>query len=69
MRDRNRLFKIYDVLFNYHKEYPDLRFMQILNNFMNWHYYTYKTDGFYVEDDIFIERFNEWRRQVAPNAE
>lgn len=60
MRDPNRLFKIYDTMFEYHKENPDLRMMQILNNFFRWYMMRYKNDGFYLEDNDFIIRFKEF---------
>ena len=60
MRNPNRLFKIYDMMFDYHKKNPDLRMMQILNNFFNWHIMRYKNYGFYLEDNDFIIRFKEF---------
>lgn len=63
MRDPNRLFKIYDIMFNYHKEHPDLRMMQILNNFFRWYEINYNNDGFYLEDDDFLSRFKEWSKK------
>lgn len=65
MRDPNRLFKIYDVMYKYHKNNPDLRMMQILNNFSRWFYEKYRCDGFYLEDDKFIERFNEFVQETS----
>lgn len=38
--------------------------MQLLNIFLSWHYSKYKTDGFYIEDDEFIERFNEFKAEM-----
>ena len=64
MRDPNRLFKIYDVIYHYHSDNPDLRFMQLLNNFFRWHYQKYRTDGFYIEDDEFIKRFVEFQKET-----
>ena len=61
MRDIKRLFKIYDVMFKAHKDYfPDWRMMQLLLNFISWHVSEYKTDGFYIEDETFINRFKEY---------
>lgn len=60
MRDVNRLYKIYDVLFESHKKIPDIRFMQLMSNFFDWHKIQYGTDGFYVEDDEFIIRFKKY---------
>ena len=56
----NEIIKIWDGFTNFHMDYPDLRFMQIIIMFQNWHQKTYKTDGFYVEDDILLERFKEF---------
>lgn len=64
MRDPNRLFKIYDIMYDYHKKNPDLRMMQFLNNFLSWYYSKYKNDGFYLEDDNFIEKFNEFKKEI-----
>ena len=65
MRNPNRLFKIYDMMFDYHKKNPDLRMMQILNNFFTWHIMRYKTAGFYLEDDDFIIRFKEFTSELS----
>ena len=54
MRDPIRLFKIYDTIFDYHKQKPDLRFLQLMNNFFTWHEVRHGGDGFYREDDEFI---------------
>lgn len=60
MRDSKRLFEIYDIIYQYHMNNPDLRMMQLIVIFFHWHYSTYGNDGFYIEDDKFIERFNEF---------
>lgn len=64
MRDPNRLFKIYDTMYDYHKNNPDLRMMQLFNIFLSWYYSKYKNDGFYLEDDKFIEKFNEFKKDM-----
>lgn len=42
--------------------------MQLLNNFLSWHYLKYGTDGFYIEDNKFIKRFNEFKAEMSNNA-
>lgn len=64
MRDVNRLDNFYDTLKDLHKNYfPDWRFMQLFINFLSWHFSKYGNDGFYVEEDKFINRFNEFISQ------
>ena len=58
MRDINRLPNIYNKLLEAHKQFPDLRFLQFIMAFLSWHMNEYRTDGFYVEDHIFLERLN-----------
>ena len=36
--------------------FPDQRFMQVIVNFQRW----LGSDGFYIEDDKFIEKFCEF---------
>ena len=64
MRDKNRLVEIYNVLLAYHKKYPDIRMMQMINNFMNWHLGTYGSDGFYIEDDVFLKRIDRFMKET-----
>lgn len=67
MRDINRLDKIYDTICNLHKEYfPDWRVMQLMMNFLGWHYAKYHTDGFYVEENEFINRLTEYCKELGP---
>ena len=54
------LFKIYDVLFEYHKKVPYLRFGQLMENFFEWHHNYYGTDCFYINNDDFITRFKTY---------
>lgn len=61
MRDPNRLDDFYKKLKNYHKKYfPDMRFIQLIHNFLTWHYQEYKTDGFYIEEDECLKRFKKF---------
>ena len=61
MRDINRIEGICNKISEIWKNYcPDWRFMQLMNNFMGW----LGHDGFYIEDDKFIERFNEYIKEL-----
>lgn len=61
MRDIKRLDKTYSIICFLHKKYfPDWRMMQLLSNFFGWHLNVYKSDGFYIEEDRFIDRFVEF---------
>ena len=56
----DEIIEIWDEFMDFHMDYPHFRFMQIITTFQNWHQNTYKTDGFYIEDDILLERFKEF---------
>lgn len=59
MRDINRIVKLCEVVSEeWETKCPDLRFMQLMCNFMSWLGY----DGFYLEDDVFIEKFKEFMK-------
>ena len=61
MRNPNRLNKVYNIMSFMHKKYlPDWRMMQLISNFMSWHYDKYNNDGFYLEENEFIDRFVEF---------
>ena len=65
MRDINRLDNFYDNLKNIHKNYiPDWRFGQFIINFMSWYYDKYKTDIFYVEEEIILKYINDFIDEV-----
>lgn len=65
MRDVNRLDNFYDSLKNIHKKYiPDWRFGQFILNFMSWYYNKYKTDIFYVEEEIILKYINDFVDEV-----
>ena len=50
MRDIERIDYVCNEIAKYWKKCPDIRFMQLINNFMAW----LKSDGFYLEDDMEI---------------
>lgn len=57
MRDSNRIWYITNsIAYKWHDECPDLRFMQIMSNFIGW----LGRDPFYMEDDEFLQKFNEF---------
>ena len=56
----DEIVEVWDEFMDFHMEYPHFRFMQIIMMFQNWHQKVYETDGFYVEDDILLERFKEF---------
>jgi len=65
MRDANRLDNIYKTIKELHQNnFPDWRIMQLINNFLIWHYNKYKSDGFYVEDNEFITRFKTFIKKM-----
>ena len=57
MRDPARLDNFYDKLKEIHKEnFPDWRFSQFMINFLSW----YGSDPFYLEENRFLERLEEY---------
>ena len=61
MRNPDRLDSFYNELKNIHKnQFPDWRFGQLILNFLSWHYNIFKTDGFYIEEKEFLNRFNQY---------
>lgn len=66
MRNPERLDKLYSHIKNLHQEYvPDLRFMQLILDFLNWHYQNYGNDGFYIEDETFDFRFSNFISELT----
>ena len=59
VNEKERWGEIIEI-WNDFMDYPFLRFMQIITMFQNWHQKTYETDGFYIEDDVLLERFKEF---------
>jgi len=61
MRDPNRLDIFYEQIKIYHKKnFPDLRFIQFIFIFLTWHENHYGNDGFYLEDNKCLKRFEEF---------
>ena len=61
MRDPNRLYSFYNQLLTIHKEkFPDLRFGQLMSNFINSLLQEKALDVFYLEEDDFINYFKEY---------
>lgn len=57
MRDPNRLDIFYAQMAEMHKKYfPDWRFGQFMMNFLGW----LQRDPFYMEEDKFIEKLEEY---------
>lgn len=56
MRDPKRFDKFYEELKKIHSQYfPDWRFGQFMINFMSWY-----GDPFYLEEDKFMTKINEF---------
>lgn len=61
MRDSNRIFTVCDIFSSeWYNKCPDWRFMQLINNFVNW----LGDDGFYLEDGGFIEKFQQFMEET-----
>jgi hypothetical protein len=60
MRNVSRLDSFYEDMKVLHSKLPDWRFMQLMLNFFSWHYERYRTDGFYLEESDFLDRFREF---------
>ena len=56
MRDSKRIFDVTATLATGWLYCPDLRFMQLIENFKAW----YQKDVFYLEDDEFLEAFQQY---------
>lgn len=68
MRNVDRLDDIYNTIKDLHKKYfPDWRIMQLINNFYIWHYYKFKSDGYYLEEEEFIARFKNFVKEITNN--
>lgn len=65
MRNPQRLDMYGYTIKELHKNnLPDWRIGQMIINFLNWHITTYKTDIFYIEDDMFVERFEKFIKEM-----
>ena len=61
MRKVERLDKFYDELKEIHKKsFPDMRFGQLMMNFLGFVNSTKKRDPFFPEEDEMIELFKEY---------
>lgn len=57
MRDTHRILPLMkEVASLWLAKCPDWRFMQLMSNFAVW----YGADPFYLEDDVFLEKFKEF---------
>ena len=65
MRNPQRLDMYgYDIKELHKNNLPDWRIGQMITNFLSWHITTYKTDIFYIEDDMFVERFEKFIKEM-----
>lgn len=62
MRDPNRIYVICSrIAKTWYDNVPDWRFTQMLCNFLSY----MGSDCFYMEDDMFIEKFEEYMRTLV----
>jgi len=65
MRNPDRLYKLYIDLMNEHKNnFPDWRFTQLMLNFFSWYRQKFNNDGFYMEDEIFKNKFKDFINEM-----
>lgn len=61
MRDPNRIHPFCKELAAiWSEEFPDMRFGQLMYNFISWCYDTKKRDFFFLEEEEFMELFKEY---------
>ena len=61
MRNPERLKPLYEKLAVVHQDnIPDWRFLQFMDNFLNWIKVTKKIDPFFIEDDELPELITEF---------
>ena len=66
MKDPQRLDIYSYTIKELHKNnIPNWRIGQMITNFFNWHIITYNTGIFYIEDDIFVERFEKFIKEMT----
>lgn len=66
MRDKNRIYPFLCHLAGGWEEIcPDWRFGQLMLNFLQWHYHKYGTDFFYLEENEFKNRFDEYLDSIC----
>ena len=56
MRNPERIYPLWDKLFEAHSIYPDWRFGQFLVNFLGW----YGRDAFFPEDDEWLKIIDQY---------
>lgn len=67
MRNPNRLDSFYNEMKEIHKKsFPDLRFGQLMSNFLGWLITDKGKDFFFPEEDDMIEYFREYANSVSP---
>ncbi len=62
MRDINRIPKFLNELENFWKEIPDMRFGQIIVNFLAFVSKKEEMDIFFIEDDRMLELLKEYKK-------
>ena len=63
MRNPIRIYPLCNKLAEYWSRYPDLRFGQLMYNFMKWIEIHKSIDPFYIEDDMILEFLEEYFRE------
>ena len=63
-RDPKRIDKYMELLTQVWKDFPDLRFGQLLANMLGFVQQQTKTDIFFLEDEEFFKVFEDWYRQM-----
>lgn len=70
MRNPNRLDSFYDELKKIHKEViPDMRFGQLMMNFLGFVNSTKKRDPFFPEEDEMLKLFKEYTNSLLYKRE
>lgn len=67
MRDPNRLYPFYQQLTEIHRQsFPDIRFGQLMCNFLGWLQSTKGIDPFFPEEDKMIKYIKEYANTNSP---
>ena len=62
MRDTHRISPLcIEIAIQWMNTCPDMRFLQLIDNFQAW----IGSDGYYMEDDIFLEKFKKFMRTLS----
>ena len=65
MRNPDRLYGVYNKIEQLHREkLPDWRIGQLFENFTIWHQQKVGQDLFYLEEDAFLERLEDFIKEV-----